>query len=121
MKKIIFAIIFIGLVSLLAISFIQNRSNSVNLDSFAQCLAEKKITMYGAAWCAHCQNEKKAFGESFRFVPYVECPDNPNVCLAAGIDGFPTWVFPDGRKFKGEQGLQKLSQTSGCPLPIINN
>lgn len=73
--------------------------------------------MYGAKWCPHCQNEKKAFGDSFRLVPYVECPDDPKKCLAAGINGYPTWVFPDGKKLEGEQGLEKLSQASGCPLP----
>lgn len=87
------------------------------LDSFAQCLAKEQITMYGADWCPHCQNEKKAFGDSFRFVPYVECPDDPKRCLDEGIKGYPTWVFPDGRKLAGEQGLKILSKESGCSLP----
>ena len=85
-------------------------------DSFAKCLAEKKITMYGAAWCPHCQREKRLFGSSFQFVPYVECPDNPQLCTEKGITGYPTWIFPDGRRFAGEQGLQKLSAESGCSL-----
>lgn len=85
-------------------------------DSFAKCLAEKKITMYGAAWCPHCQREKRLFGSSFQFVPYVECPDNPQLCLAKDVKGYPTWIFPDGRAFAGEQGLQKLSAESSCPL-----
>ncbi|MDP3996710.1 MAG: hypothetical protein Q8P86_03400 [bacterium] len=84
---------------------------------FAQCLAEKEVTMYGAAWCAHCQNEKKRFGDSFDAVPYVECPDNPQVCLDKEIEGYPTWILPDGRKLLGEQGLEKLAKESGCPLP----
>ena len=88
-----------------------------DLDEFAQCLAEKEITMYGAAWCAHCKNEKAAFGASFRHVSYVECPDEPKACLAKDIKGYPTWIFPDGRKLVGEQGLQKLSKESGCQLP----
>lgn len=86
-------------------------------DTFAKCLAEKQVTMYGAAWCSHCQNEKKAFGASFKYVPYVECPDNPKVCLDKGVNGYPTWIFPDGKKLEGEQGLLNLSKESGCPLP----
>ncbi|MEK7506566.1 MAG: hypothetical protein AAB566_00730 [Patescibacteria group bacterium] len=89
---------------------------SANLDAFAQCLAEKKITMYGAEWCPHCLNEKKAFGDSFKYIPYVECPQEPNKCLAAGIRGYPTWLMPDGRKLEGEQGINRLSAESGCPL-----
>ncbi len=85
-------------------------------DAFAQCLKEKGITMYGAAWCPHCQREKRLFGSSFQYVPYVECPDNPQLCTEKGVTGYPTWIFPDGRRFAGEQGLQKLSAESGCPL-----
>src|SRR3989344_6186429 len=62
------------------------------LDGFAQCLAQKGFTMYGAYWCPHCQNEKAAFGDSFKFVNYVECTKEPNRCTAAGAKGFPTWT-----------------------------
>ena len=51
------------------------------LDLFAQCLASKKITMYGAVWCPHCQKQKAEFGASFKYVPYVECPDNEKLCM----------------------------------------
>ena len=93
-------------------------SESGPLDSFAQCLAEKEVTMYGAVWCPYCQNEKQRFGDSFKYVPYVECPENPKLCLEKRIEGYPTWIFPDGRRFEGEQGLEKLSAESGCQLDI---
>lgn len=88
-----------------------------NLDLFAQCLAEKKITMYGAYWCSHCQAEKARFGNSFKYVPYVECTEETNKCVEAGIEGYPTWILQDGTKLVGEQGLEKLSEVSGCVLP----
>lgn len=95
----------------------QNKtSQSAQLDSFAKCLAEKKITMYGASWCSHCQNEKNAFGSAFQYVPYVECPQNPNACLKKNVNGYPTWIFPDGEKLEGEQGLEKLAEISKCSL-----
>jgi len=87
------------------------------LDPFAQCLAEKEVAMYGADWCPHCQKEKKEFGSAFKYVPYVECPQNPKKCLDMGVDGYPTWIFKDGRKLVGEQGLEKLARESGCVLP----
>ncbi len=87
-----------------------------NLDTFAQCLAEKKITMYGAAWCTHCQKEKAGFGSSFKYVPYVECPDNTQLCLDKGINGYPTWITADGVKYEGEQGVEKLASITGCSL-----
>ena len=86
-------------------------------DEFAKCLALSGATMYGVYWCSHCQNEKNRFGNSFRLVPYVECPADPKRCLSAGVAAYPTWIFPDDKKLVGEQGLQKLSDESGCPLP----
>lgn len=87
------------------------------LDNFAQCLAERGAVMYGADWCPHCQNEKRAFGSSFRFVPYVECPQSPKECIALGINGYPTWIFGGTQKFEGEQGLNRLAEISDCQLP----
>lgn len=87
------------------------------LDEFAKCLAGKNITMYGSENCSHCKNEAKNLGDAFRFVPYVECTKDPEKCVEAGIENFPTWVFTDGRKLVGEQGLEKLSKESGCKLP----
>lgn len=88
-----------------------------NYDGFAQCLTEKKLTMYGAYWCPHCQNEKKAFGDSVKYITYVECTQETKLCLDKGIDGYPTWIDADGKKYSGEQGLLGLSKISNCVLP----
>lgn len=85
-------------------------------DQFAQCLRDKGATMYGADWCPHCQNQKRMFGDSFKFVPYVECPDDPKRCIAEGVEGYPTWKFQNGAVLSGEQSLERLSSASTCPL-----
>jgi len=115
--------IFLSLLVILIFSFLVFRfsrpsggSSASVLDAFGSCLAEKGVTMYGAYWCSHCQNEKKAFGDSFRLVPYVECTKDPKKCLEMGVEAYPTWIFPDGKKLVGEQGLAKLSSESGCQL-----
>lgn len=116
MNKVFLGILILFIVGFGVWFFFSGRESEGKYDAFAQCLAEKRITMYGADWCPHCQNEKQAFGNSFRFVPYVECPDEPKKCLAQGINGYPTWIFPDGKKLEGEQGIEKLSRESGCHL-----
>jgi thiol-disulfide isomerase/thioredoxin len=87
------------------------------LDAFAQCLASKNLTMYGAEWCSHCKKEKSRFGTAFKYVPYVECPDNVQLCLAKGIKGYPTWIDASSTLYEGEQGLEGLAKISGCELP----
>lgn len=128
MNNIIKIIIGIGALAIIftsAIFLLNNKNNSDSAtgkkiigqyDSFARCLAEKEITMYGADWCSHCQNEKKAFGSSWEYVPYIECPKNPKACLDKGIEGYPTWIWPDGKKLIGEQGIEKLSKESECKI-----
>lgn len=118
-SKIIISIGVIFIAGALALAFWQYGKSNETLgkyDNLAKCLANKQITMYGAYWCPHCQNEKKGFGSSWQYVPYVECTKETKLCLEKGIDGYPTWIFPDGKKLVGEQGLQKLSQESDCAL-----
>ena len=100
-----------------AFFYFQKPAEASKLDEFAQCLAEREVTMYGGAWCSHCQNQKKLFGSSFEYVPYVECPNNVALCKEKGVTGYPTWILGDGTKLVGEQSLQELSEQASCPLP----
>jgi hypothetical protein len=91
-------------------------------DSFASCLTEKGVKMWGAWWCPHCTNQKKLFGSSFKNVEYIECSPGGSrtmsiQCREAGIEGFPTWEFGDGTRLSGEQQLATLAERSGCSLP----
>ena len=93
------------------------------MDRFAKCLAEKDATMYGVFWCDHCREQKEKFGESFKYVKYVECvtPDAPRTlipeCKAQGIKHTPTWIFSDGEHVEGVMGLDQLSMKTHCKLP----
>lgn len=60
-------------------------------DAFAKCLTEKGWVMYGAEWCGHCKVQKALFGDSFKYIKYIECPDNTQLCLDKEISGYPTW------------------------------
>ena len=119
-KQIIVGAIAI-VVIILIFSFMMTRSASAPIsgkyDDFAKCVASKELTMYGAVWCPHCQNEKKAFGDSFKYIKYVECPDNIKLCTDLGINGYPTWIDGAGKKYEGEQGLDGLAKITGCVLP----
>lgn len=111
------------LVAVGGIMWVLNRSQTPGeLDNFALCLKDKKVTFYGAFWCPHCQNQKKLFGYSQRLLPYVECstPDGQGttpICSSKNIKSYPTWEFPDGSQQVGEVSLKELAQKSGCELP----
>jgi len=92
------------------------------LDDFAKCLENNGVKFYGAFWCNHCQSQKALFGNSKKYIPYIEC-STPNssgqldICKDAKIKGYPTWEFADGLRQEGELSLEVLSEKSGCSLP----
>jgi len=97
-------------------------SQATDPDTFAKCLAEKKVTMYGSFLCPHCEDQKRLFGSSFRYVPYVECSVRGSrqmtfPCIAAQIRYTPTWIFADGERRTGVQQLKDLGEKTGCKLP----
>lgn len=70
--------------------------------SLAKCLKAKGAKFYGASWCPHCNNQKKAFGSAASDLPYVECSEGGTrnqrqECTDAGVKGYPTWKFANGR------------------------
>jgi len=88
-----------------------------NLDNYAKCLTEKGMTMYGAYWCQHCKNIKKLFGDSFKYVQYVECTVETKTCTDKGVNGYPTFIFSDGSRLEGEITLSDFANKTSCPLP----
>ena len=117
-KSVVVPIALITLIVLGAGIWLATRQAPSNpqLDTFAKCLAEKKVTMYGAYWCSHCQAQKKLFGPSFQYVPYVECTVDVKSCTEKNINGYPTWIFADGSRIEGEMSLQSLSSKTSCPI-----
>lgn len=119
---IIIAVILIVGISLFFIQrmYKAKTENSV-LDDFAKCLTDNGVKMYGAFWCPHCNNQKEMFGNSWKFVNYIEC-SLPNraqneLCRNAGINAYPTWEFSDGNRIEGELTFESLSKNSNCKLP----
>jgi hypothetical protein len=99
----------------------RHQSGGSVYDSFAQCLTQKKTTMFGLYWCEHCAEQKEMFGNAFRYINYEECGakggrGEVEKCKQAGLKNFPTWQFANGERREGVMTMAQLSQLSGCPL-----
>ena len=110
------------LVSFIVFNITGNTKKAPNkYDSFAKCITDNGVKMYGAYWCSHCNNQKEMFGNSWQYINYIEC-SLPNkagqtqVCTQAGIKAYPTWEFQDGKRLDGELTFAQLSQYSNCQL-----
>ena len=71
----IYVLVIAGTVAggVMARTYLKSAPEAGMYDAFAQCLAQKQVTMYGAYWCPHCENQKKLFGSAWEYVPYEEC------------------------------------------------
>lgn len=83
----------------------------------AKHLTTMGAQMFGAYWCPHCQEQKRAFGDAFSDVDYVECDpggENPRTqrCLDKDIEAFPTWII-NGEQHVGAYSLEELAELSG--------
>lgn len=103
------SLLFIGFVVLL----IGCSSGPGEHDTLAQCLTEKGAVMYGTEWCPHCKEQKGKFGSSFQYIHYVDCDKQRAACVAAGVDGYPTWVV-NGENHPGVQPLYRLASLAEC-------
>lgn len=95
-------------------------------DALAQCITDSGAKFYGAFWCPHCQEQKRAFGSSANFLPYVECstPDGQRqleVCTTAEVKSYPTWVFANGQRTTGNIKLESLANLTGCTMPSVTD
>lgn len=120
-KFIIFIVFVVLLVGGLGMYLNKNPSSS-KLDDFAKCLKNNGAEFYGTFWCSHCQNQKKLFGTSKQYLPYIECSTADGqgqlpVCKEKKIEGYPTWIFANGERLSGEVTLVNLSEKTQCPLP----
>jgi glutaredoxin len=110
-------IVFVALLLSITLYYI-SVSPTINVgkyDEFAKCLTEKEVKMYGTTWCKYCQMQKGLFGNSFKYINFVDCDKNRQECIAAGVNAYPTWRI-NGKNYVGVQQLVTLSQLSGCEL-----
>jgi len=122
MKKTITTIMIISLISASALLFTacqKGPATDGQYAALAQCLTEKGVKFYGAYWCGHCQTQKKMFGDDFRYITSFECDangkdGNPEACIEAGIQAYPTWSFPGQGLVVGAQSIETLAQKANC-------
>ena len=113
MKKHFFLLLFFPFLAACTPSLPQNGEPGI-LDDFAQCLTEKGAIFYGTEWCPHCKKQKKMFGNSVRYINFVDCDKEKDACATAGVKGYPTWKFADGTSLSGTQFLKTLAEKTGC-------
>lgn len=113
-KFIVFVVIAILFVVGLGVFMNKGANAPSKYDDFAKALTSGGAEFYGAFWCPHCQEQKKEFGNSKKYLPYIECsnPDQSvtDICVEKKIESYPTWMFKNGITLSSATGPSTVCQ-----------
>ena len=108
--------LLIGLIVLVSVvTGFSYSQKSGDFDSFAKCLTGKGVIMYGNDHCSFTNHQVNYFGKSDKYINYVKCTDNPELCNSKGISITPTWEI-EGKMYEQVQTFDKLSALTGCKI-----
>ncbi len=115
--KVILGILAIVLVSLVVFYGYNTLTGKVisgadsQTNQLAKHLTSIGAKMYGTEWCSFCSEQKKLFGDSFEYIDYIDCGQDKDICVSAGVLGYPTWII-NGQNYPGLQSLDRLENLS---------
>jgi len=120
-----YLIIMVAVLAVIASIYLYVKANNVpqnSFDFFASCIKDKEAKLYGTKTCTYCKSQKSIFGESAKFLPYIECSGPGGrgtnyLCKNNNIKSYPTWVFADDSRHVGELSLKELAEKTGCEVP----
>jgi len=109
-------IVAIVLISVIGVTYTGNMVGTVpneKLDEIAKCITKRGAVLYITSNCGSCDEQKKEFGNSFRFLNYVDCSEHEDLCLIAGIEGYPTWRV-NNVNYPGVRSPGEMAYITGC-------
>jgi len=82
-------------------------------DDFTKCLTDKGAIMYGNTYCSYTGKQLNFFGKSGKYLNYVKCAENQELCDTKGVRTTPTWEI-NGEMYPQIQTFEQLSELTGC-------
>ena len=105
------AIILIIILLGLSINSYVKRPGKYN--DFAKCLTEKGAVVYGNDYCQYTNQQLNFFGKSKKYLNYIKCYENKQLCDEKGVEITPTWEI-NGEMYEQVQTFERLAAISGC-------
>jgi len=110
-KENILSVLIILAVVVLAY-FIINLNFQEVPEETARCIGNNSV-LYVQLGCSHCRTQENLFGESYKYINFVDCFYERQKCIDLNIQATPTWVIK-GEKYSGVQEINKLKELTGC-------
>ena len=84
-------------------------------DEFAKCMTEKGAVIYGNDFCSYTNKQMNFFEKSKKYLNYIKCAENKELCDAKGVKVTPTWEI-NGKMYAQVQSFERLSEITGCKI-----
>ena len=114
-KNYFIIIALIAAIAIFSYTFYARSQNPSAYDGFAKCLSSTGAVVYGNDFCQYTGNQLNMFGKSEKYLNYVKCVENKEICGSKGVKITPTWEL-NGKTYSGEQSFEKLSELTGCEI-----
>lgn len=111
---VIFSLVII-IIILLPLTVYSYMKKPGQYDEFAQCLTSTGAVIYGNDFCQYTAKQLNFFGKSKKYLNYIRCAENQELCDEKKISITPTWQI-NGEMYEQVQTLEKLSLLSGCEI-----
>jgi len=107
--------IFGFIISLFVIIFLSflNSSDTISIETVADCLSETNSVMYGTLSCPYCNTQKDMFKDQLYKIDFVNCEQNSQECFNNEIRAYPSWII-NGRTYEGMKDLDTLYKIAEC-------
>ena len=112
-KRLIAILIIVVIIFGVGYLIYQYNTSPGRYDKFAKCLSEKGAIVYGNDFCQYTGKQLSWFGKSEKYLNYVKCAENKNLCESKGIKTTPTWEV-NGNFYPEVQSFERLSTITGC-------
>lgn len=84
-------------------------------DKFAECITEKGAIIYGNDFCSYTNKQLNFFGKSKKYLNYIKCAENKELCDSKFIKITPTWEI-NGKMYTQVQSFERLSELTDCKI-----
>ena len=114
-KKYFLLGVFLLVIILFVAAFYVRGLRPGKYDDFAKCLTDKGAVIYGNDFCSYTNQQRNGFGKSKKYLNYVKCIDNEELCNSKGVKITPTWEI-NGQMYEGVQNFEKLAALTRCEI-----
>ena len=114
-KKYLIITLIVLIVTFASSTVYSNYKKPGEYDDFTKCLTEKGAVMYGNTYCSYTGKQLNFFGKSEKYLNYVKCANNQDLCDSKGVKTTPTWEI-NGEMYPQVQTFETLSELTGCEI-----